>query len=94
VLAVVAISFATAGCREPPGAAFACTCTVLTDFDDASTQATRVCGSSVERAAVIARSCAREEGAPAPVQACFCAPEPSRSPAPACRVGTCLPGSR
>jgi hypothetical protein len=82
---------AAAACGDEPGAPFACACTILTDFDDASKQATRVCATSAERAAVIARSCAQHEGAPAPVQACTCAAEPA---GPSCRVGTCPPASR
>jgi hypothetical protein len=84
-IAVAAI--AAAACHEPPGAAFSCECTVLTDFDDAAKQATRVCASSAERADVMARTCAREEGAPAPVQACACT---QVTPPRACRVGDCL----
>ncbi len=71
---------AAAGCREE-GAPYDCTCTYLTDFDDAAKQETRVCAASPERAPGVARGCA-QAGAPAPIQECSCRPS----------VGTCVDG--
>ncbi|MFT3769917.1 MAG: hypothetical protein QM820_31190 [Minicystis sp.] len=84
--AAILLGIAAAGCREAPGAPHACACTYLTDTDDEGTTPEIVCASSPERAALIAKGCAAR-AAPAPVQACRCAPAASAAP---CRTGECL----
>ncbi|MFO0762550.1 MAG: hypothetical protein U0359_39285 [Byssovorax sp.] len=78
------------GCQKEPGTFYRCTCTVLTDFDDASKRDIRVCAPSVNRADVLARSCARE-GAPAPVSECACRAEVLPE---ACTTGECRAAAR
>lgn len=81
IAAVVALG--AAACGEARGSAFACTCNLLTDFDDASKHEVIVCAPSAERAPTIAQGCA-QTGAPAPVQGCVCAPRGE-----ACSLGAC-----
>lgn len=72
------------GCREH-GTSWDCTCSFLTDYDDASTHEVRVCSADAGRVEAEARGCA-QAGAPAPVQGCSCGQvEPRRD----CLVGAC-----
>ncbi len=86
--AVAAVSPAlfgvVAGCAEE-GRFYACTCEVVTDFDDASKLDVEVCAPSPERAPAVGRGCA-QTGAPAYVQRCACAPMASSA---VCRSGAC-----
>ncbi len=77
--------FAGAGCREETGVFYRCSCTVLTDFDDASKREIQVCAPSLERASSLGRTCALE-GAPAPVSGCECRVGDRMN---GCRVGEC-----
>jgi hypothetical protein len=79
----LALSSALVACDDK-GASYACTCSFLTDFDDASSESVVVCASSPERAAPMARGCA-QSAAPAPVQSCRCALRGG----PVCRDGAC-----
>lgn len=76
---------AMAGCREESGVFYRCSCTVLTDFDDASKREIEVCAPSAERAGDLGRTCALE-GAPAPVSGCSCQLGDRMN---GCRVGEC-----
>jgi hypothetical protein len=85
-LALALLALAAGSCREEPGAAFACTCTYLTDFDDEIRLDELVCAASADRAAGVASGCAARRAA-APMQGCRCASAPG---ATRCPVGACL----
>jgi hypothetical protein len=74
-----------AGCHDERGVLYRCSCTVLTDFDDASKREIEVCAPSAERASNLGRTCALE-GAPAPVSGCTCQLGDRMN---GCRVGEC-----
>jgi len=78
------LAAAASGCRNEPGAPYACACSFLTDFDDTSRHDVRVCAPSPERARAIARGCA-QMGAPGPVQGCDCRAERGAR----CETGAC-----
>jgi hypothetical protein len=78
---------AAAGCARGASDTFDCTCSYLTDFDDASTQAVTMCAPSQERAETFARSCA-QGAAHAPVQRCSCRPA-AKAPWSSCKPGEC-----
>ncbi|HVY45491.1 MAG TPA: hypothetical protein VHB21_06405, partial [Minicystis sp.] len=74
-----------AGC-ERGGRPYTCTCSVLTDFDDATKHVVEICSPTAARAAEFAKGCA-QAGAPAKVDACTCEPVPSGA---ACDLGRCV----
>lgn len=80
----LAVALALAGCTRKEGAPFECECEFLTDYDDASKQAVRVCAKDDGEALVEARGCA-QLAAPAPVQSCRCAR--AQEAGPPCRIG-------
>jgi hypothetical protein len=84
--ALMMLAAALSGCREQ-GSYYRCSCSFLTDYDDAAKLSIAVCSPSREQASSIGRGCA-QSGAPAPVQACACEPDQARSRA-ACRSGDC-----
>lgn len=84
---VFASALTLTGCRAEKGSGFRCSCTSLTDFDDALTVRVDVCETSVDEARGRAKGCAQSV-APAPVQDCACvaSSEAARS---GCHVGDC-----
>ncbi|NUQ76680.1 MAG: hypothetical protein HUU21_24335 [Polyangiaceae bacterium] len=84
--AAFALAAALSGCREQ-GTYYRCSCSFLTDYDDAAKLSIAVCSPSREQASSIGRGCA-QTGAPAPVQACACEPDAARSGV-TCRSGDC-----
>jgi hypothetical protein len=87
LLLLAALSLASAACEK--GNRYDCSCSFLTDYDDASKQLVEVCAPSLERAAAFAKGCA-QSGAPAPIQACVCRP----GGAEPCRAGACSTNPR
>jgi hypothetical protein len=83
---LLAAALVLAGCREQ-GSYYRCSCSFLTDYDDAAKLSIAVCSPSREQAGSIGRGCA-QSGAPAPVQGCACEPDVARSSA-TCRAGDC-----
>ena len=86
ILAAVVLVGATSGCKDDPGASYACDCAFLTDTDDTSIQKVEVCESTPERAQQAARGCA-QSGAPATVQSCSCTAKNEKKDA--CKAGDC-----
>ncbi|HEY4119782.1 MAG TPA: hypothetical protein VGM56_18065 [Byssovorax sp.] len=68
----LALAALTAAC-ERRGQPYACTCELITDFDDPSHASVEICSPTRERAASFAKGCA-QSGAPAKVEACACEP--------------------
>lgn len=82
---VVGAAVVAMGCTRERGRPYACTCSVLTDFDDGTRHVVEVCSPSGERAAEFGKGCA-QSGAPAKVEACVCRPIEG----PACDLGRCV----
>lgn len=85
-LMAAALALASSGCREQ-GSYYRCTCSFLTDYDDAASLSVAACSPSRELASSIGRGCA-QSSAPAPVQSCACEPDRERASV-ACRSGDC-----
>ncbi len=85
LLLASAVPVLGAGCEKERGSPYACACTFLTDFDDASVHEVTVCSPSDERAPDFARGCA-QSAVPAPVEKCSCKVVKE---AGTCEVGLC-----
>ncbi|MBK8258642.1 MAG: hypothetical protein IPK82_39030 [Polyangiaceae bacterium] len=88
-IAAIVFALGLAACKNE-GEPYACTCDMLTDFDDAHKEAVLVCAASATDAVSIAQGCAQLAN-PMPVQTCACTPTGATSPP--CRQG-CLPSDK
>jgi hypothetical protein len=82
---LVGIALGPLGCERDRGKPYACTCSVLTDFDDGTKHEVEVCSPSPDRARDFGKGCA-QSGAPAKVEGCVCRPIEG----PACDLGRCV----
>ncbi|MBI4951246.1 MAG: hypothetical protein HY908_04380 [Myxococcales bacterium] len=88
VLALVGLGWLSAagapGCEQRAQASLTrhrCSCSFLTDYDDAAQADVEACAADPEHAAAVARSCA-QRAAPGSVERCACAPAPAPTACP------------